>query len=403
MDLSADGNTAIIGGPGDSPSSLLCAWSGVDLHAQRWCLDTTGSKACWQRRNWSLSARHFSRHLRRRKHRYRRWRGRQRGHWGGLGLHTQRRRVDAAGPQAGRHRGCGAAGGARQFGCSFRRRQHCHRRRVWRQRRDRRGLGFHALWRCLDPTGPEVGRYRCGGPSATGHFSRPFRRRQYGSRWRGTGQGGLGCSLGVHAQRRRVDAAGAKLVGTGTAGLSQQGWRVSLSADGNTAISGGFDDAYGIGAAWIFSRNAGAWTQQGPKLVASYASNTWQGWSVALSGDGNTAMIGGPGDGSATGAAWIFTRGNSVWTQYGPKLVGTGGMGTSAQGSAVALSTDGDTAIVGASGDSDRIGATWVFTRVQQSPSVSPIPTAGVIGLLALSAMLAIVGLRALRQPWASD
>lgn len=196
---------------------------------------------------------------------------------------------------------------------------------------------------------------------------------------------------------------GPKLVGTGAVAPSQQGWRVSLSADGNTAISGGFADASGVGAAWVFSRNAGAWTQQGPKLVASSASNTNQGWSVALSGDGNTAMIGGPGDGSAAGAAWIFTRGNNVWTQYGPKLVGTGGIGTSAQGSAVALSKDGDTAIVGAYGDSDRIGATWVFSRVQQSPSVSPIPTVGMIGLLALSAMLAIVGLRALRQPWASD
>ena len=160
-------------------------------------------------------------------------------------------------------------------------------------------------------------------------------------------RGGLGAawvftrSGGVWTQQ------GPKLVGTGTAGLSQQGWRVSLSADGNTAISGGFDDAYGIGAAWIFSRNAGAWTQQGPKLVASYASNTWQGWSVALSGDGNTAMIGGPGDGSATGAAWIFTRGNSVWTTIRSQTRRHRGMGTSAQGSAVALQTDGDTAIVG--------------------------------------------------------
>jgi len=49
------------------------------------------------------------------------------------------------------------------------------------------------------------------------------------------------------------------------------------------------------GAAWVFTRSDGAWIQQGQKLVGTGASaNSAQGWSVALSGDGNTALIAGP-------------------------------------------------------------------------------------------------------------
>jgi hypothetical protein len=37
-------------------------------------------------------------------------------------------------------------------------------------------------------------------------------------------------------------------------------------------------------------------TQQGSKLVGTGALGAAQGISVALSGDGNTAIVGGPGD-----------------------------------------------------------------------------------------------------------
>ena len=69
-------------------------------------------------------------------------------------------------------------------------------------------------------------------------------------------------------------------------------------------------------------------TQEGPKLVGTGAvGNAEQGTSVALSADGNTAIVGGPQDDIANmgfnGAAWVFTRSNGVWTQQGAKLVGT--------------------------------------------------------------------------------
>jgi antibiotic biosynthesis monooxygenase (ABM) superfamily enzyme len=175
---------------------------------------------------------------------------------------------------------------------------------------------------------------------------------------------------------------GNKLVGTGLVGNAEQGWSVALSADGDTAIVGGPFDNNGIGAAWVFTRRRGVWTQQGDKLVGGGAvGNAGQGISVALSADGHTAIVGGPFD-NANGAAWVFTRSRGVWTQQGDKLVGSGAVGDAAQGRSVALSADGNTAIVGGPGDLNTdpfrggaVGAAWVFTRsggvwTQQGPKL---------------------------------
>lgn len=53
---------------------------------------------------------------------------------------------------------------------------------------------------------------------------------------------------------------GAKLVGTGAVNPTQQGFSVSLSSDGNTAIAGGFEDDSSIGAAWVYAKPAFAGT-----------------------------------------------------------------------------------------------------------------------------------------------
>src|SRR5207245_1574055 len=132
----------------------------------------------------------------------------------------------------------------------------------------------------------------------------------------------------------------------------------ALSADGNTAIVGGlYDDevptlggwqTVGVGAAWMWTRTAGLWTQQGPKLVGSgfVGDGADQGYSVAISADGNTAIVGGPTDGAvllsipslppSRGAVWVWTRSGGVWTQQGTKLVASDDDGDSRQGIAVA-------------------------------------------------------------------
>ena len=157
---------------------------------------------------------------------------------------------------------------------------------------------------------------------------------------------------------------GSKLVGTGTQGPSEQGWSVALSADGNTAIVGGIVDNKLTGAAWVFTRSSDTWSQQGNKLVGTgVIGQAGQGVSVALSADGNTAMVGGPYDNSRAGAAWVFNRSGDAWSQQGSKLVGNGSDGKAAQGASVALSADGNTAIVGGAHDDSTAGAAWVFTR----------------------------------------
>jgi hypothetical protein len=157
---------------------------------------------------------------------------------------------------------------------------------------------------------------------------------------------------------------GSRLVGTGAVGWARQGWSVALSADGNTAIVGGHADDDGTGAAWVFTRSGGVWSRQGAKLVGTGAAGAaQQGWSVALSADGNTAIVGGHGDHDSAGAAWAFARNGGVWTQQGGKLVGDGAVGAARQGYAVAVSADGNTAVVGGHADDDGTGAAWVFAR----------------------------------------
>jgi hypothetical protein len=136
----------------------------------------------------------------------------------------------------------------------------------------------------------------------------------------------------------------------------------ALSADGNMALIGASGDNSGAGGVWVFTRSGGVWSQQGSKIRPQDASATAKfGTSVALSTDGTTALIGGEGDGG-TGAAWAFTRAGSGWTEQ-TKLSGSGS--ANAQfGHSVALSTDGNTALVGEPGAGVGAGQWWAFIRL---------------------------------------
>jgi RHS repeat-associated protein len=154
--------------------------------------------------------------------------------------------------------------------------------------------------------------------------------------------------------------------GTEESGDGSFGSSVALSSDGNTAVVGAPGDSSEAGAVWVFTRSEGRWSQQGKKLTggAEESGKARFGSSVALSSDGNTAVVGAPDDNSEAGAVWVFTRSEGKWTQQGKKL--TGGeeeKGKARLGSSVALSSDGNTVVVGAPGDSSEAGAVWVFTR----------------------------------------
>jgi hypothetical protein len=85
---------------------------------------------------------------------------------------------------------------------------------------------------------------------------------------------------------------------------------------------------------------------------------------------------------AGTGQAWLLIFATLLFspqlalaqfTQQGPKLVGTGAVGMALQGQSVALSADGNTAIIGGALDNggafSGVGAAWVFIR-----SGEPLP-----------------------------
>ena len=158
---------------------------------------------------------------------------------------------------------------------------------------------------------------------------------------------------------------GPKLVGTGATWGSSQGSSVALSSDGNIALVGGQGDSSKIGAAWVYTRAGGVWTQQGPKLVGTGTFGpAWQGRAVALSQDGRTAAIGGHADSAGFGAVWIFVHTPAGWVQEGNKIVASGYVGLEPyHGMTVTLSGDGNTMIAGAPGDSGLTGAARVYVR----------------------------------------
>jgi hypothetical protein len=178
----------------------------------------------------------------------------------------------------------------------------------------------------------------------------------------------LACSLLPTPVQAQFTQQGPKLVGTGALGGAGQGFSVSLSAAGNAAILGAPGDNDGIGAAWVYTRSDGVWTQEAKLVGTDGIEIPFQGQSVSLSAAGNAAILGAPGDSDNAGAAWVFTRSGGVWTQE-TKLVGTGAIGSALQGYSVSLSSNGNIAIVGGPTDDRQlpgpnpVGAAWVFTR----------------------------------------
>jgi hypothetical protein len=188
--------------------------------------------------------------------------------------------------------------------------------------------------------------------------------------------GGIG-AVRVLARSGSTWIQQAGLSGEGEVGKGGFGDGLALSADGNTALIGGpFDGktcagCEGAGAAWVFTRAGTTWSQQGGKLILHLRGERARGASfgerVALSADGNTALIGSPGVGFGRGAAWVFVRTGSTWERQGKKLFGHKARGEVLFGWSVALSADGNTALIGGPGDqgmlADGVGAAWVFAR----------------------------------------
>jgi len=189
-----------------------------------------------------------------------------------------------------------------------------------------------------------------------------------------TALAGEGVDAKVFTRSDGVWTEQAQLTTTEKSGGAQFGRAVALSSDGSTALIGGPDD-YHQGAAWVFVRAGSTWHQQGGKLRVRTQRFANFGFSVALSGDASTALIGALGAKNSHGAAWVFTRAGEAWKQQGPALAGREEAGQGLFGFSVALTNDGGRALIGGWGDGEGAGAAWQFRRsgrvwTQQGPKL---------------------------------
>lgn len=193
------------------------------------------------------------------------------------------------------------------------------------------------------------------------------------------GEGAKGAARVFARSGSEWTAQGPALEGEGEMNESGFGESVALSAHGDTAIVGGGGGAGTGGGAWVFVRSGESWGEQGPKLEGSEASGGSQfassgfGHAVAVSGDGNTALVGGSLDENAVGAVWVFDRSGSSWTEQGKKITAAGEVGPGDFGASVALSQDGSTGLASAPFERGEAGAVWTLANVTVEPGQPPV------------------------------
>lgn len=148
----------------------------------------------------------------------------------------------------------------------------------------------------------------------------------------------------------------------------RQGVNIAMSEDGNTAVVAALYDEKADGAVYVFTRADSKWSQ-GPKLQCIDSPDQHSLGGVALSADGKTLAIGSPSNGGRKGNVCIFIRSGSQWIQQGERLAGSGvtDLNNAAQGFGVALSRDGKTLLIGGPFDNFLVGATWRFAQIDGS------------------------------------
>ena len=174
---------------------------------------------------------------------------------------------------------------------------------------------------------------------------------------------------------------GVKLTASG--GSAYDNFGISVAVDGDTVVVGApGNDGAGAdsGSVYVFVKPTGGWatSTETAKLTASDgAALDYFGYSVAV--DGDTVLVGAyqdddeENDSEDSGSAYIFTKPNSSgsWADWDPmedtetaKLTASDGADDDWFGVSVAL--DGNTAVIGASGDDDKgidSGSVYVFVK----------------------------------------
>src|SRR6267142_1888270 len=143
----------------------------------------------------------------------------------------------------------------------------------------------------------------------------------------------------------------------------QFGYSVSISSDGNTLATGAIAEdsaatgingdqssnaADGSGAVYVFTRSGATWSQQAyVKPWNTTVRGGLFGYSVGLSGNGDTMAVGTYDEDRGKGAAYIFARTGATWSQQNRLTTSNAEAGDSL-GCAVAVSDDGNTVVAGA-------------------------------------------------------
>jgi hypothetical protein len=180
-------------------------------------------------------------------------------------------------------------------------------------------------------------------------------------------------SVYVFAQSDGKWVEQARLQGDHTTEGAHFGLAVAISADGNTLLVGSPDESNAAGdvagAAYVFVRSGGKWTQQA-RLQPSDAAAGARFGNLSISRDGSTVAVGAPpADGMAkpsTGVVYIFFRDGSRWIQQA-RLEASDAQPRANFGVSVNLSGNGDTLAVSASSATNSTGEesgnVYVFTR----------------------------------------
>lgn len=208
------------------------------------------------------------------------------------------------------------------------------------------------------------------------------------------GRGGIPKALAVAVQQAKLTASDQ---------ATQDFFGTSVALSGDTAVVGALGDdspAADAGSAYVFVRTGTTWTQQAKLTASDQAANDRFGVSVAISGD--TIVVGAGSDDSPNtdaGSAYVFVRTGSTWAEQ-QKLVASDQAPFDDFGQSVAI--NGDTIIVGADLSNSPLsntGAAYVFARTgstwtqQQKLTASDAATDYRFGIsLAISGDTAVVG-----------
>jgi len=184
-------------------------------------------------------------------------------------------------------------------------------------------------------------------------------------------------SAGAWTEQARLQASNAEP-------QDSLGYSLAISDDGNTIAGGAADEdclVPGInpkacytndqssdtsaGAAYVFVRTGTMWAEQAFLKASNPGKGDWFGVRIAVSGDGNTVVVGAQNESAAgkginstqldrtapqSGAVYVFTREGTAWMQQA-YVKGSNTSAGDEFGSAISLTPDGRTLLVGARGE----------------------------------------------------